>query len=214
MSSIIFHTEESQVVVATDTLVTTMDGEPVMFTTKAFVLPHLQMIIAGTGFAGFLGKWFIEINDRMLVTGIDHLDYHAPEKLAELWNSFKIKQNIPDNWTTTVYHFGFSEQKGIIHNYAYRSSNNFKSEQILQYGIYVKPECSIPENYELPKDFKIMMAEQRTIQSSLPQEQRTYIGGKIQVHHLMQQGYAVFSLDKFEDYDENLNAMFENFNSK
>lgn len=213
MSSLIFHTEENQVIIATDTLATTVSGEPALFTTKSFILPHLQMIIAGTGVAGFLGKWFIRLNSKMLTKGIDNLDYHTPNVLAEIWNNHKVESNIPDDITATIYHFGFSEESGVIHIYVYRSINNFQSEQITQYGIGVKPACTIPDNYELPKDFKTMMDEQRSIQSSLPKDERIYIGGKIQIHHLQKQGFSVYTLDKFEDYDEIESAMNKNFHS-
>jgi hypothetical protein len=67
MSSLIFLTEESQVLVATDTLAVSPDGRPFMFTTKAFILPRLKTIIAGTGLGGFLGRWFVRINDGLVV---------------------------------------------------------------------------------------------------------------------------------------------------
>jgi hypothetical protein len=56
--------------------------------------------------------------------------------------------------TTTVYHFGFSEVTGLIHSFAYRSANNFQSEKIA-YGLGIKPECTIPENYSLPQDINL-----------------------------------------------------------
>ena len=66
MSSLIFYTDEKQALVATDTLATYQDGAPSHFTTKAFPLPHLCMIIAGTGSAGFSDSWFHFINTRTL----------------------------------------------------------------------------------------------------------------------------------------------------
>src|SRR6185295_13932269 len=133
MSSLIFHTDESQVFIATDTLATSPGGEPFLFTTKAFVVPHLWMMMAGTGAGGFLGRWFIEVNDRMIVKGIDNLDYHTPQALARIWSAYKQELSIPDSFTTTVYHSGFSEEEGVIHSYAYRSAYDFQSET-LAYG--------------------------------------------------------------------------------
>jgi len=49
MSSLIVATDETQVLVVTDTLATHPDGRPLKFTTKAFVVPHLNLIIAATG---------------------------------------------------------------------------------------------------------------------------------------------------------------------
>ncbi len=135
MSSLIFHTEETQVLIATDTLATSPDGRPFKFTTKAFPVPHLKMLIAGTGAGGFLDRWLVQINDRMLVRDIDHLDLHTPRNLAEIWSRYKEEfPSFPDGCTTTVYHFGFSQATEVIHAYAYRSERGFTSER-LGYGL-------------------------------------------------------------------------------
>src|SRR5437879_2931383 len=109
MSSLIFYTDETQVVVATDTLAAHPDGRPFKFASKAFVVPHLQLIMAGVGTHGFLGRWFVFMNDSMIVRGIDNLNYHAPRALRMLSQRYKQELSIPDDITTTVYHFGFSE---------------------------------------------------------------------------------------------------------
>jgi hypothetical protein len=168
------------------------------------------MIMAGTGVGGFLGKWFTQVNDRMVVKGIDHLDYHTPESLSGIWHTHQETSSMPNNLTTTVYHFGFSEEEGVIHTYAYRSYNNFRSET-LPYGMAVKPECEVPEVYQLPSDVKRMMDSQRTIQASLPKNERIYIGGQIMIHHLTDQGYSIYPFTEFADYELNEQAMYENF---
>lgn len=213
MSSLIFHTEKEQVLVATDTLATTPDGKPAFFTTKAFIVPHLNMIMCGTGISGFLGKWFIEVNDRLVIRGIDNLDYHTPHALADLWRKFKEEPSIHEEITTTVYHFGFSEDDGTIHTYVYRSTNNFKSETH-PYGLGVKPECTINGEYVLPNDIKKMMVEQRAIQLSRPINERVYIGGKIQIIHLTKEGFAIYTLDHFDDYEITEREIFENYHSQ
>lgn len=116
----------------------------------------------------------------MVVKGIDNLDYHTPKILAANWSRYKEEFSMPDSATVTVYHFGFSEEDGLIHSYAYRSTNNFRSES-LGYGVGIKPECNLPENYMFPTDIKSMMDEQRRIQASRPESERVFIGGEIQV---------------------------------
>jgi hypothetical protein len=212
MSSLIFHTQDTEVLVATDTLATSPDGKPFKFTTKAFILPHLKIIIAGTGAGGFLGRWFVRINDGMVVRGVDHLDYHTPHKLASMWRGYKQEFSFPDSATTTVYHFGFSERTGLIHSFAYRSTDNFKSEAI-RYGLGVKPECPIPDNYRLPRDIRKMMDDQRATQTAQPKEQRLYIGGEIEIHRLSKDGFQVYPLDRFEDYASDETAIYENFSA-
>src|ERR1035438_10826177 len=112
MSSIIFQTDENEALVATDTLATLLNGTPYRFTSKVLILPHLRMIMAGTGAAGFLDRWFVIINAEMIVRGIEHLNDHSPRYLNAIWSTYKHESiGIPDNpTTTTVYHFGFSER--------------------------------------------------------------------------------------------------------
>ena len=158
MSSLIFCTDETQALMATDTLATSYDGQPGYFTSKASILPHLRMMIAGTGTAGFLDRWFVVIN-ASAVRGIDNLNEHSPGYLATMWSAYKLEIAIPDDLTTTVYHFGFSEKTGLIHSYAYRSATGFQSE-LLRYGTAQKPECSLPDDYRFPQDIEKMMDEQ------------------------------------------------------
>lgn len=213
MSSLIFHLEPEQVLVGTDTLATSLVGDPFLFTTKAFIVPHLRLLMAGTGAGGFLGKWFIQVNDRMIVRDVDNLDYHAPRVLAELWQKQKDEFSLPNDATTTVYHFGFSEDDDLIHSYVYRSENSFQSEGLGQSGIGVKPECQVPEGYQLPADIKKMMLDQRAVQATRPKEQKVYIGGEIIIHHLARNGFQVYTLDKFEDHGQTQEAIFKNFYS-
>lgn len=210
MSSLIFYTNKEDAFVATDTLATLCDGTPFMFTTKAFIVPHLRMIMCGTGAGGFLGRWFIQVNDMMIIRGIDHLDYHTPKNLMAFWQGHKKEFPEALNLTITVYHFGFSELDGLIHSYAYRSTNDFRSEPI-EYGIGVKPTCKIPEDLQLPRDIKRMMDDQRLTQASLPKNERLYIGGEIVIHHLTRTGYYVFTLGQFEDFEVTERAIYQNF---
>jgi len=209
MSSLIFFTDTTQALVATDTLGVSPDGRPLRFTTKAFIVPHLKLIIAGTGAGGFLGKWFVRVNDDFVVKGIDNLDYHTPSALATLWQGFKQQFSIEDI-TATIYHFGFSETTGLIRSFAYRSTNDFRSEPI-GYGLGFKPECPVPENYQLPGDIRKMMDDQRTIQASQPKDKRLYIGGEIMIHHLSRDGFSAYPLYRFEDYASDETAIYENF---
>ncbi len=213
MSSLIFVTEKEQVLTATDTLATSSDGKPLKFTTKAFLLPHLQMIMCGTGMGGFLGKWFIEVNDRMVVRDIDNLDYHTPQMLRSFWQSFAKEYSLSEGQTTTVYHFGFSEEDGSIHSYAYRSTNDFASES-LPYGIGIKPECNSVENLEFPSGIKRLMDEQRAIQLSRPENERVHIGGKIQILHLAKNGFVVYTLDQFDDFEATEKFIYQNYASQ
>jgi len=210
MTSFICHTEAEQALIAMDTLGTYPDGKPFLFTTKFYVVPHLRMVMCATGAGSFIGEWFIRANERMVVRGIDNLDYHTPGMLATLWATHKEKSGSLVDDTVTVYHIGFSEKTDLIHTYVYRSTDDFISE-VRDYGLMYKPECTIPENYTFPGDVKDLMEEQRRIQLTKPLAERIYIGGEIQVCQISKSGIGIYSLGKFDDYDSDLGAIFRNF---
>jgi hypothetical protein len=210
MSSLIFYTEQEQALIATDTLAVSTDGRPISLTSKAFHLPHLRMVLAGTGCGGFLDRWLLQLNSRMIVPGIEALSVHTPSRLNTLWDAYQDEFTSPIGRTTSVYHFGFSETSDSIKAYAYRSENGFASED-RPYGIYVKPECSVPEPYKLPDDFRTMMDEQRKIQRQKPANERIHIGGQIVVHHLVRAGCSTFSTGCFEDFDDDVKGIYARF---
>lgn len=143
MSSLIFELNTDCINVATDTLATLPDGSPAVFSTKAMYLPHLRMIVAGTGVAGIMGQWVQKMNDRMILSGILNVAFHAPTNLRKIWADAQSKNNLTDDQTATIYHLGISEENEKF-GFMSRSSNNFCSEP-LGYGWGVKPECEFPE---------------------------------------------------------------------
>lgn len=208
MSSLIFYTDPQQVLVATDTLAASPDGSPLLFTSKAHYLPHIRTIIAGTGLGGFSVQWALTANSRMMVRGIENLDFHTANGLRTLWAEHE-EQYVLAGMTTTVYQFGLSEDSGEMVGFAYRSQNNFISER-LEYGIGVKPECSIPEG-NLLEHIETMMNEQREIQSTVPASERVYIGGEAVALHLTKDGCRMWRLFEFPDFRANQNAIFREY---
>lgn len=211
MSSLIFFTDESQILVATDSLAVDAQGNPAFFCTKTNHIPHLQMLVAGTGAAGFANEWALHASTRMVVRGIQNLDYLTPDGLRSLWKEYKIKHPLSEDLTTTVYQFGISEETGKIVNFAYRSTNNFISEE-LGYGTGVKPECDVLQG-KLVELIPVMMQQQRSIQSAKPESERIYIGGEIIVFHLTSNGCNTFKIGAFDDFSEQEASIFENFAS-
>jgi hypothetical protein len=209
MSSLIFFTDESQAFVATDTLAVEPDGTPLFFSSKAQYLPHLSLIVAGTGAGGFSCNWTSLINSRMLVQDIEHLDQFAPDALRKLWETYRSEIDVPESITTTIYHFGVSISSGHITSFAYRSTNNFSSEP-LEYGTGVKPECAVAEGnlYELVEP---MMLEQRQIQASKPAEERIYIGGEAYALHLTPTSFNCVRLFEFDDYEQHQRQAYKGF---
>ncbi|HCG8192241.1 MULTISPECIES: hypothetical protein [Vibrio harveyi group] len=209
MSSLIFYTQTDAAVVATDTLSVSSDGSPFCFCTKAGYIPHLKTIIAGTGAGGFSNQWLLHASTRMVVRGIHNLDFHTAKGLRDLWATYKKEYSLPDNSTTTIYQFGISEESGEVVSFAYRSSNNFQSEQ-LQFGTGVKPPCTVLEG-NLLDIIPDMMAEQKKNESEKPPSERVYIGGEIIALVLTKEGCNHIKLGEFEDFVSDEKSIFKNF---
>lgn len=210
MSSLIFYTEQGNAFIATDTLAVDEEGLERQYTSKAVLIPHLRMVIAGTGVGGFSSRWFVTVNDSMVVRGLDHLNYHTPEGLRQLFANYQKEAGFPTTLTTTIYHIGISEETGHIHSYAYRSENDFASER-LGYGMRLKPEGNVPDNYELPSGIVPIMESQRAIQARKPPAIRLYIGGEIQVIQIMRGGFYCYQLHRFDDFGTTEEAIYSNF---
>ena len=211
MSSLIFYTDEEQALIATDTLAVTPSGEPLLFCSKAIHLPHLNIVIAGTGQGGFATRWAMHVNDRMVINGINNLDFHTSKGLRELWVQYRDEFQLPPESTTTVYQFGFCQDSQKMVGIAYRSTNNFDSE-VRPYGLAAKPECTFPSgDYSIPAVFSEMMLEQRTIQEQKPKDKRLYIGGKINVLHVNKSGCTSYTLSEFSDCSVHEKQLFDNF---
>lgn len=210
MSSIIFATDPTQALVATDTLAVDSNGTPLLFCTKATYIPHLRTIIAGTGLGAFANDWANHVNNEMVVTGVLNLDYHTPSGLRERWAKQQQDPSFPPGCTTTVYQIGVGEENGEIQSFAYRSTNNFLSEP-LAHGTRVKPECTVPTDISLFEGLKPMMEEQRRNQQTKSANERIYIGGQCIVMHLTKDGCNTWTAFNFDDYEEQLARVFAPF---
>lgn len=199
MSSLIFSIDRDEALVVTDTLATTPDGVPCLFTSKAIYLPHLRLIIAGTGIGRFSDEWLVSVNTRMFVTGIEHLDYRAPAALRKIWETFSSEQSGLEGKTTTIYHFGVSEESGEMTGFAYRSANDFRSER-LSGGTARKPYCDVPEGENLVQLIPGMMEDQRRRQAAAPVADRIYIGGQAMAIHLTPADCRTWCVFEFPDY--------------
>lgn len=214
MSSLIYYADPAQVLVVTDTLATSIGGAPAFFTSKASYVPHLRMIVAGTGFAGFAGEWVDHVNARMLVRGIEHLDDFAPDYLRSTWERWKLKGNMPAGATTTVYCFGISEETGHTVIFAYRSADDFESQRIETTSTVIgaKPDCALPREDEpdILQAVQRMMLEQRALQAAVPRAKRISIGGEAIAMHLTSDECRIFPFFRFNDFDEQMEQAMEN----
>lgn len=205
MTALIYALQPDQVCLAMDTLtVSAEDRTPLLFQTKFSVLPHLNMVIAGTGLANLITQWFQFVNGNMVVRDIDHVDIYAADALrnaeAECFGT--------DLSTTTIYHFGYSQNQKCYVGYAYRSANDWSSE-MLPYALGVKPPVPVPtvDNIQFPQFLVDVMTEQRRADQMLPVTEQVGIGGDVSFVVMSNLSVTITPVHRFESYETEFQQM-------
>lgn len=201
MSLLMFALDPSQVIVVTDTLATHPDGEPFLLVSKCAVVPHLEMVVVGTGIAQVGQRWAHQLQTATLARNIDLLDQHVPAALRKIADDLEEEfGELPGS--STVYHFGFSEESGEYIGYAYRSEKEYVSDR-LSVGFGVKPHPS--GDFSAPNDLDELVALGRRIraeQDAGPKESRIYIGGEFWMTVLSNRTIQVSKLCRFDDFEQ------------
>lgn len=203
MSLLIFGVSPTDAMVITDTLATDPTGEPHLLVSKAGIVPHLGVVIAGTGVAQLADRWRIIVFGELLCRDIEMLDLHAPAGLRRIWGALRREFPEVEGVSATVYHFGFSAEIDQYVGYAYRSTSNFESEMLPQaYGI--KPEPVEPlDGAPSTLEGWIELAERlRAEQEALPLRDRIQIGGELILTSLRNGMIGVQTIYRFADFEE------------
>lgn len=204
MSLLIFQHHPSQVAIFTDTLATTPKGEALMFCNKSFYYSDLHMAMAVTGILQFGDKWNSTINVGQVAKDIDMLDAQTPQQLRHIWHDLSRENGGTMPGTSTIYHFGWSNQLKQFVRYIYRSENDFQSEYSSDLGIGVKPQPKETEDFVAPETVEavIEVAERlRNEQRQEPASIRIYIGGEIVLTLMQEKATVITKVHRFEDYD-------------
>ena len=159
-------------------------------------------------------KWVLFVREKAYANGIYHLDLIAQQSLQQVMAGQIITKDI----SVTIYQFGLSKINNYFHGYAYRSSNEFRSENIA-YGLGIKPsdafdddekkhmvfssfDNSSPEAMET--SFVNLMCTQKEYDDNLPIRERLGIGGKIQLLLMTHEITLSKTLFVFPDIEEDL----------
>jgi len=138
MTAAVFSIQPEQVIIAMDTLAMAGGtGKPIFYTTKFYILPHLQGVMFATGIGDLASKWFSQL-ERYIACDIHHLDSFVTPALRMLGDELGLNKNL----TTTVYHVGYSEEESRYVAFAYRSTKLFASERF-EYGLGTKPQAEV-----------------------------------------------------------------------
>ena len=189
-----------------DTIVSTSDNGPCFFTSKVHWLPHLDGLICGTGSLDFILAWIDRVQHGMLALDLWHLDEYATDSLLDLADvMFPVFAN---GTTTTIYHLGYDMAARKFGGFAYRSTNNFKSE-ILLAGTRTKPGVDIfPEGEMIWPSYFIEIAKlQKADDDALPLAERVGIGGHLVSHSLTvdrtdERDHVCCNVTKVHEFDD------------
>jgi hypothetical protein len=204
MSLLMFLHEERTALILTDTLATTTKGEPFIFQSKAWAIPHLNMAVTVTGLANFGASWNDFLRSSLIARDIGMVDKFAPEQLRRIWDEFlaepELVQGVP---TCTIYHFGFPDGSDRLVHYVYRSTRDFASERWEEPGFGIKPEPA--SAFEVPDDLDgwvALAAQARAEQDARSVGDRIYIGGELYLLILQNWQSQIMRIHRFDDYEQ------------
>lgn len=207
MTALVFTVQPEQICLAMDTLVVAADDNtPLCYQTKFIVLPHLNLVIAGTGLASLITGWFHFVNGSMVVRDIDHLNTFTPGSLRRA----ETECQGTGLTTTTLYHFGYSTLEKRYVGYAYRSTKNWESDRLPD-ALGLKPVVHVPpiDDIQFSQFLIDIVSEQRRQDLLLPLSERVGIGGDIQFVVLENGVVTVSTVHHFESYESEYKQMSE-----
>ena len=219
MTALDFVIQDNAVVVAMDTLsLRAVDHKPYKMVTKFMPIPHMNSLICGTGNMGAIIDWFSWVEKNVIANGIYQLDKITRQVIKE----FMQKHN-GDN-SCTIYQFGLHEIDGKFHGYAYRSANDFESEEIQQ-GMAVKPPDAfltsdgtmdlssyMSEGSTMQEILSNIMHRQKEYDDNLNIDDRLGIGGIIQIVILSKDKITIENYKYFDDFESTYIEMLKNLN--
>ncbi len=192
-------------------------NRPVLYATKVWTYPHMNLAIAVTGLAD-LGDGFDDrIRRRWGIRDIEDLNSIAQGDLKEQferiveWSAEVFPGE--DVGTATVYAFGFPHGSNEMVRYTYRSMKDFEPERCVEPEprFTTKPPLKSHEfDVPLSREEAIALATQiRKEQGDGTEEGTVAIGGELYLTVL--EPYRITSelLYRFPDYEEMWQAMLE-----
>ncbi|QSR26873.1 hypothetical protein CFH99_14680 [Nocardioides aromaticivorans] len=199
MSLLMFLHEDDGATIVTDTLATDLAGKPLNFVDKAIPLPSMNLVVATTGYQQLMLRWIDRLRENVRARDITMLDLHTPESLREIWAELQREHGVTEG-TATIYHFGIDEHTGVCRRFAYRSADNFVSEEGSTPAFGVKPEPgggTQPDDLNDPGliDFARRIREEQDAKAA----DRIYVGGDLVVTEVRKNSISQHRIYRWED---------------
>lgn len=204
MTALNFVFYEEAIFIAMDTLsISSIDKTPYKFTSKIFPLPHLRGVMCGTGNMDLILDWHRTIQKNIVAQSIDYFAKNSSDILI------KLNEKYPEYTTTTIYQFGFSESIGKFRGFAFRSTNNFKQEE-LNYCIAQKPEVNFNfDNFEDDVDKNLIDLMKLQKQEDDQKLDKVGIGGEIHRMILTKDASRTDIIHRFSDFELQYDQMLK-----
>ncbi len=199
MTALVFALQPEQVCLAMDTLVIgAEDRMPMSFQRNFRLVPQTDLVIAGTGRAGFINGWFEHHRSHFLEKSIDELNAEFPRIFS---SSVRTERGL-GGLTATIYHFGYSALERQYVGYAYRSESGFRSDR-LQHALGYKPVVPIAPTDDIRfPDFLIdIVVEQQRHDNLLPLQDRVGIGGEIEFVVMSNREIRIETVHRFPSHE-------------
>lgn len=197
MTALVAYVADNEIYVAMDTLVSNpFDHMRPSLLRRKFFVNGSDVVLAGTGHADFILKWFDFVESHSNDFNIDMLNHISTMGLNSLAPSVLWLNETP----TTIYHFGFSSNKGCLLCYRYHSKNRFLPEMIRE-SLIVKPDYGKQEAYDLVLGIGFVEAAptimQRLQEADNHSEKKVGIGGDIELVRVYNKGASISVLGSF-----------------
>lgn len=199
MTALVFALQPDQVCIAMDTLVIGADDRmPMSFQRKFLPVPESDLVVAGTGHAGFINRWFQHLQANFQGATFDDLNAEAPS----IFRASVSAEGGLSGLTATIYHFGYSVRERRYAGYAYRSGHNFRSDK-LQYALAFKPVVPVRLNNAIrfPSFLIDIVLEQQRQDRLQPIAERVGIGGEIEFVVMSHRAIHVETVHRFSSYE-------------
>lgn len=200
--------------VMTDTLATDFDGSPMKFVAKVFAIPHLDLIVGGTGFHQIIMGWQHLLMSAAPGLSIDDMDEMAARALPVLWRDLFPFGD--EDHLSTIRHWGWSPKEQRFVGRSYRSRDGFEPER-MQEGMAFQPD-PLPEHRGIQFEtfdqlVEVALGQQRHGLADEPGKQ-TFIGGDLLTFEMSkaEDGPVVTSISKsarFADFETHMAGVRE-----
>jgi hypothetical protein len=200
MTAFVYALQPEQVCIAMDTLVIGAENRmPMSFQRKFLAIPESDLVVAGTGHAGFINGWFQHLQANFRGATIDDLNKDAPRTFRESVSADGGLSGL----TATIYHFGYSALEEWYVGYAYRSEHDFRSDRLQNDGLGYKPVVPVTLNsgIRFPESLIDIILMQQRQDLLLPLAKRVGIGGEIEFVVMSERTIYVETVHRFSSYE-------------